>query len=152
MFSFSLSNFDISVGFTEPYNSLFSVTSFLIAIVLFLLVPNSASAYHTETQTPYGISIAADDTDGKVTVTWQESDGYEWIVFKGANWYRSLTIPGPWTRHGATQQNHENTQQNSGYSDQQQKGQTVIQNITYNIQDSAISGDINADINRRNET
>jgi len=48
-----------------------------IAIVLFLLVPNSASAYHTETQTPYAISISADDTDGKVTVTWQESDGLE---------------------------------------------------------------------------
>jgi hypothetical protein len=34
----------------------------------------------------------------------------------------------------------------------QSDAQTVIQNITYNIQDSAISGDINADINRINES
>ena len=31
IFSFSLSNFEISVGFTDPYNSLFSVTSFFIS-------------------------------------------------------------------------------------------------------------------------
>lgn len=89
-----------------------------------------------------------------IDVPGQESDGYEWVEFKGANWYRSLTIPGPWTRYGATpqpQQSQQNTQQNHGYSDQQQKGQTVIQNITYNIHDSAISGNINADVNRRNE-
>ena len=44
---------------------------------LLLLIPTPVFAYHTETQTPYGISISHDTTDGKVTVTWQESDGYE---------------------------------------------------------------------------
>jgi len=34
-------------------------------------------AYHTETQTPYGIQISYDNQDGKITITWQESDGYE---------------------------------------------------------------------------
>ena len=35
IFSFSFKSFDISVGFTDPYNSLFSVTSFFISNVLF---------------------------------------------------------------------------------------------------------------------
>ena len=35
IFIFSLSIFDISVGLTDPYNSLFSVTSFFISKVLF---------------------------------------------------------------------------------------------------------------------
>jgi hypothetical protein len=29
-----------------------------------------------------------------------EKEGYEWTDFKGAKWYRSLSQPGPWTRHG----------------------------------------------------
>jgi hypothetical protein len=29
-----------------------------------------------------------------------ENEGYEWTDFKGAKWYRSLSQPGPWTRHG----------------------------------------------------
>ena len=35
IFSFSFNNFEISVGLTDPYNSLFSVTSFFISKVLF---------------------------------------------------------------------------------------------------------------------
>mgnify|MGYP001569295414 FL=1 len=52
-----------------------------ICIVLFLIVPIPAFADHVPTQTPYGISIACDSdgdtTKGDVTVTWQESDGFE---------------------------------------------------------------------------
>ena len=90
-----------------------------------------------------------------IDVPGQESKGYEWTEFKGANWYRSLTIPGPWTRYGATpqpQQPRQTSEQNPVHSTPQSEGQTVIQNITYNIQDSAISGDINADINRINKS
>ena len=29
-----------------------------------------------------------------------EDEGYEWTEFKGARWYRSLSQPGPWIRHG----------------------------------------------------
>jgi len=29
-----------------------------------------------------------------------ENEGHEWTEFKGAKWYRSLSQPGPWTRHG----------------------------------------------------
>ena len=36
IFSLSFNIFEISVGFTDPYNSLFSVTSFLISKVLFI--------------------------------------------------------------------------------------------------------------------
>ena len=52
-----------------------------ICIVLFLIVPIPAFADHVPTQTPYGISIACDSdgdtTKGDITVTWQESDGFE---------------------------------------------------------------------------
>ena len=44
---------------------------------LLLLIPTPVFAYHTETQTPYGISISYDLQDGKITVTWSESDGLE---------------------------------------------------------------------------
>lgn len=29
-----------------------------------------------------------------------EKEGHEWTDFQGAKWYRSLSQPGPWTRHG----------------------------------------------------
>jgi hypothetical protein len=52
-----------------------------ICIVLFLIVPVPVFADHVPTQTPYGISIACDSdgdtTKGDITVTWQESDGFE---------------------------------------------------------------------------
>ena len=48
-----------------------------ILLVLFLLNPNTALADHVPTQTPYDISIACDSSNGDVTVTWQESDGFE---------------------------------------------------------------------------
>ena len=37
IFSLSFRNLDISVGLTDPYNSLFSVLSFLISKTLFLI-------------------------------------------------------------------------------------------------------------------
>ena len=46
-------------------------------------------AYHTETQTPYGISNSYNANDGSITVSWQESDGFEdnppeyYIVYLG---------------------------------------------------------------------
>ena len=49
--------------------------------MLFLIVPVPVFADHVPTQTPYGISIACDSdgdtTKGNITVTWQESDGFE---------------------------------------------------------------------------
>ena len=86
----------------------------------------------------------------------QESEGFEWTDFQGGKWYRSLTEPGPWTRYGAATQPPQTQQQPQQQSynppTHQSDAQTVIQNITYNIQDSAISGDINANINRINDS
>ena len=48
-----------------------------IVIVVFLIVPTSAVADHVPTQTPYDISIACNTSNGDITVTWQESDGFE---------------------------------------------------------------------------
>ena len=41
-----------------------------------MLVASPVMAYHTETQTPYGITNSLNN-DGSITVSWQESDGYE---------------------------------------------------------------------------
>ena len=50
-------------------------------LAFFLLIPTPAFADHVPTQTPYDISIACDadgdTTKGDITVTWQESDGFE---------------------------------------------------------------------------
>jgi hypothetical protein len=52
-----------------------------ILLALFLLIPMPVLADHVPTQTPYDISIACDSdgdtTKGDITVTWQESDGFE---------------------------------------------------------------------------
>ena len=47
-----------------------------ILLAIFLLIPLPALAYHTETQTPYGITNSLNN-DGSITVSWQESDGLE---------------------------------------------------------------------------
>lgn len=80
-----------------------------------------------------------------------ENEGYEWTDFKGGKWYRSLSQPGPWTRHGGKvhdELGRGNTP--TGIQEQSNKS-TIIQNITYNIQDSAISGDIKADVNLKDD-
>ena len=46
-------------------------------LILTFLIPSPVLADHVPTQTPYGISIACDSSNGDVTVTWQESDGFE---------------------------------------------------------------------------
>ena len=52
-----------------------------ITLILSLLIPGVVLADHVPTQTPYDISIACDadgdTTKGDITVTWQESDGFE---------------------------------------------------------------------------
>jgi hypothetical protein len=52
-----------------------------LLLALFLLIPTPVLADHVPTQTPYDISIACDadgdTTKGDITVTWQESDGFE---------------------------------------------------------------------------
>jgi hypothetical protein len=52
-----------------------------LCLAIFLLIPTPALADHVPTQTPYDISIACDadgdTTKGDITVTWQESDGFE---------------------------------------------------------------------------
>ena len=52
-----------------------------LCLAFFLLIPTPAFADHVPTQTPYDISIACDadgdTTKGDITVTWQESDGFE---------------------------------------------------------------------------
>ncbi len=48
----------------------------LSLIAAFLLVTTPAYAMHTETQTPYAITNTLNN-DGSITVSWQESDGYE---------------------------------------------------------------------------
>ena len=52
-----------------------------LCFAFFLLIPTPALADHVPTQTPYDISIACDadgdTTKGDITVTWQESDGFE---------------------------------------------------------------------------
>ena len=60
-----------------------------ILLAIFLLIPLPVFAYHTETQTPYGISNSYNANDGSITVSWQESDGFEdnppeyYIVYLG---------------------------------------------------------------------
>ena len=49
---------------------------FRLCVVALLLIPYPAFAYHTETQTPYGITNTL-NSDGSITVSWQESDGLE---------------------------------------------------------------------------
>ena len=49
----------------------------LSLIAAFLLVTTPAYAYHTETQTPYGINISVDNESGEIELTWQESDALE---------------------------------------------------------------------------
>ena len=44
---------------------------------LLLLIPTPVFAYHTETQTPYGINISVDSENGEIELTWQESDALE---------------------------------------------------------------------------
>ena len=46
----------------------------LVAAVLLIATP--VYAYHTETQTPYGITNTLNN-NGSITVSWQESDGFE---------------------------------------------------------------------------
>ena len=46
-------------------------------LAAFLLVTTPAYAYHTETQTPYGINISVDNETGEIELTWQESDALE---------------------------------------------------------------------------
>ena len=80
-----------------------------------------------------------------------ENEGHEWTDFKGVRWYRSVSQPGPWTRHGGKvhdELGRGNTP--TGIQEQSNKS-TIIQNITYNIQDSAISGDIKADVNLKDD-
>ena len=52
-----------------------------VTLILSLLIPGVVLADHVPTQTPYDISIACDadgdTTKGDITVTWQESDGFE---------------------------------------------------------------------------
>jgi hypothetical protein len=52
-----------------------------LCLAFFLLIPTPVFADHVPTQTPYAISIACDSdgdtTKGDITVTWQESDGFE---------------------------------------------------------------------------
>ena len=48
----------------------------LSLIAAFLLVTTPAYAMHTETQIPYAITNTLNN-DGSITVSWQESDGYE---------------------------------------------------------------------------
>ena len=49
---------------------------FFSLLAALLLVATPAHAYHTETQTPYGITNTLNN-DGSITVSWQESDGLE---------------------------------------------------------------------------
>ena len=49
---------------------------FFSLLAAFLLITTPAYAYHTETQTPYGITNTLNN-DGSITVSWQESDGLE---------------------------------------------------------------------------
>ena len=48
----------------------------LAVVVAVLLIATPVYAYHTETQTPYGITNTLNN-DGSITVSWQESDGLE---------------------------------------------------------------------------
>ena len=49
----------------------------LAVVTAVLLIATPVYAYHTETQTPYDSSISINSNDGSITVSWQESDGYE---------------------------------------------------------------------------
>ena len=49
----------------------------LAVVAAVLLIATPVYAYHTETQTPYDSSISINSNDGSITVSWQESDGYE---------------------------------------------------------------------------
>ena len=48
----------------------------LAVVAAVLLIATPVYAYHTETQTPYGITNTLNN-DGSITVSWQESDGFE---------------------------------------------------------------------------
>jgi hypothetical protein len=50
---------------------------FFSLLAAFLLVTTPAYAYHTETQTPYGINISVDNETGEIELTFQESDALE---------------------------------------------------------------------------
>ena len=49
----------------------------LAVVAAVLLIATPAYAYHTETQTPYGINISVDSETGEIELTWQESDALE---------------------------------------------------------------------------
>ena len=49
----------------------------LALVAAVLLVATPVYAYHTETQTPYGINISVDNETGEIELTWQESDALE---------------------------------------------------------------------------
>jgi len=53
------------------------VKKLLAVVAAVLLIATPVYAYHTETQTPYDSSISINSNDGSITVSWQESDGYE---------------------------------------------------------------------------
>ena len=48
-----------------------------LLLVGYLIYPVPVYADHVPTQTPYDISIACNSTNGEITVTFQESDGFE---------------------------------------------------------------------------
>ena len=48
----------------------------LAVVAAVLLIATPVYAYHTETQTPYDITNTLNN-DGSITVSWQESDGFE---------------------------------------------------------------------------
>ena len=50
---------------------------FFSLLAAFLLVTTPAYAYHTETQTPYGINISVNNKTGEIELTFQESDALE---------------------------------------------------------------------------
>jgi len=52
------------------------VKKLLAVVAAVLLIATPVYAYHTETQTPYGITNTLNN-DGSITVSWQESDGFE---------------------------------------------------------------------------
>jgi hypothetical protein len=53
------------------------VKKLLAVVAAVLLIATPVYAYHTETQTPYGINISVDNETGEIELTWQESDALE---------------------------------------------------------------------------
>jgi len=53
------------------------VKKLLAVVASVLLIATPVYAYHTETQTPYGINISVDNETGEIELTWQESDALE---------------------------------------------------------------------------